>query len=289
MIDEFKKYLIIDKKYSNNTIMSYLEELNKFNKYNKSNINSIKKDDIYNYIKYLKDNKMDERSIAHSISILRTFYKFIEINYKDIDSPMEGIVLPKLTKKLPKVLTVEEIDKLLDIKINNNFDYRNKAILELMYATGLRASEVISLKVNDIDLEYCLVKTMGKGSKERIVPFGDYALESLKKYIYDVRGEMLKKNINDYLFINNHGNKLTRQGLFKIIKEVAHTNGIKKEFSPHTLRHSFATHLLNYGADLKSIQEMLGHSNLSTTQIYTHLSNSLLKKEYKNIHPHGGE
>lgn len=160
-------------------------------------------------------------------------------------------------------------------------------MLELMYATGLRVSELVNLKLHNIDFDMAIVRTFGKGNKERIVPIGDYALDSLKEYIINYRDGMFKKNINDYLFLNNHGNKLTRQGFFKIIKKQAETKNIKTEFSPHTLRHSFATHLLDYGADLRTIQELLGHSNLSTTQIYTHISKEKLKKNYENFHPHG--
>ena len=156
-----------------------------------------------------------------------------------------------------------------------------------MYATGLRVSELINLKVNDIDLNMAVLKTLGKGSKERIIPLGDYALNYLKLYINEYRGLLIKKNLSDYLFLNNHGNKLTRQGLFKILNKLASEQGIKTEISPHTLRHSFATHLLNGGADLRSIQELLGHSDISTTQIYTHVSNQKLNEDYHKFHPHG--
>ena len=161
-------------------------------------------------------------------------------------------------------------------------------MLELMYATGLRVSELVNLRLNDIDIDSCLVKTMGKGSKERIIPLGDYALFYLKEYVYKYRTLMMKDKIHDYIFVNNHGSKLTRQGFFKIIKELAKEKGINKDISPHTLRHSFATHLLDRGADLRSIQEMLGHSNIATTQIYTHISNKHIENNYNNAHPHAG-
>ncbi len=195
--------------------------------------------------------------------------------------------MPKLNKSLPKILTEDEVLKLLDIPLSDNFSYRNKAMLELMYATGLRVSELVNLKLQDIDLNEDIVRTFGKGSKERIIPIGEYAKEYLEKYIYEHRGLMLKKNNSEYLFLNNHGNKMTRQGFFKIIKKLANEKGIKKDISPHTLRHSFASHLLKYGADLRTIQELLGHSDISTTQIYTHITNEELKKNYENFHPHG--
>ena len=196
-----------------------------------------------------------------------------------------NIDMPKLEKHLPSVLTYEEVDKLLDINITDSFSARNKAILELMYASGLRISETINLKLYDIDLENDILRVFGKGSKERIVPIGTIAVNDLNKYINEYREKMLKNKKNDYLFLNNHGNKITRQGLFKNLKSLLKEKGIEKDVSPHTLRHSFATHLLNNGADLRSIQELLGHSSIKTTQIYTHVSSEHLKEQYKS-HPH---
>jgi len=160
-------------------------------------------------------------------------------------------------------------------------------MLELLYSSGLRVSELVNLKLQDVDLNEDIVRAFGKGSKERVIPLGEFAKESLYEYIYKYRGLMLKKYNNDYLFLNNHGNQMTRQGFFKIIKAIAKEKGINKEISPHTLRHSFASHLLKYGADLRTIQELLGHSDISTTQIYTHITNQKLKENYKEFHPHG--
>ncbi len=287
--EEFKSFLFVDKKYSENTINSYLNEYDKFsNFFNNKDVSKITTDELEEYLSYLKKNNLSSRSISHNISVIRTLYKFLLINKyieKDIAVFLE---LPKLKKALPKVLTIKEVDKLLDISLTNEFSYRNKAMLELMYATGLRVSELVNLKLNDIDIDSCLVKTMGKGSKERIIPLGDYALFYLKEYVYKYRTLMMKDKIHDYIFVNNHGSKLTRQGFFKIIKELAKEKGINKDISPHTLRHSFATHLLDRGADLRSIQEMLGHSNIATTQIYTHISNKHIENNYNNAHPHAG-
>jgi len=286
---DYKNYLLIDRHYSNNTIASYMNDLNIFISYLDSlNIDYLKvtREDILNYLKSIKDK--NELTLSHNISVLRSFYKFLMLEEKISKNPMENIDLPKLSKKLPSVLTVDEVDKLLNIDLNDMYDYRNKAMLELLYASGLRVSELINLKVEDVDLENDLVKTLGKGSKMRIIPFGNYALEALKKYIYEYRSDFIKKEVSEYLFLNNHGKKMTRQGFFKILKGIALKQGIKKEISPHTIRHSFATHLLNGGADLRSIQEMLGHSNLATTQIYTNISREELKKNYHDTHPHGG-
>ena len=286
---EFKTYLLIDKKYSNETIDSYMNDLYKYYKYIKQknlNINDIKRKDIMEYTKYLKQNQLSTNSINHNISVLRTFYKFLVISNRFVTDPIEYLEVPRLRKTLPKVLSYDEVKSLLDIDLLNKYSYRNKAMLELMYATGLRVSELVNLKLNDIDLEMDLLRTIGKGSKERIIPIGDYAIYFVKIYINEYRSQLLKEN-TDYVFLNNHGKKLSRQSFYKLVKELAIKKNIKTEFSPHTLRHSFATHLLDRGADIVSIKEMLGHSSLSTTQIYTHISNQKLKDEYSKFHPHG--
>lgn len=288
-IDEFCKYLLIDKKYSNETIASYHNDLNKYYKYivkNNLNLDEIKRKDIMEYAKFLKQEHLAISTINHNISSLRSFYKFLVIGDKLLINPMEYMETPKLKKTLPKVLSYEEVEKLLDINLKDKFDYRNKAMIELMYATGLRVSELVNLKINDIDFKSDSVRTMGKGSKERIIPIGDYSIIYVEEYINYYRNSLLKDYDTNFIFLNNHGKRLTRQGFYKIIREIATKNGIKTEFSPHTLRHSFATHLLDRGADIVSIKEMLGHSSLATTQIYTHISNNKLKKDYDDFFPH---
>lgn len=285
-IDEFIEYLLIDKKYSENTIKSYKNDLKNFSNYINKEITNIKENDIKNYIKHLNKENNDTKTISHNISTLRSFYKFLLIEKKVKNNPMEYIELPKIKKSLPKTLSIEEIDKLLDIKLKDAFSYRNKAMLELMYSSGLRVSELVNVKTHDIDTSNCIIRIMGKGKKERIVPLGDYAINYIEIYIKEYREKLIKKEMNDYLFLNNHGKKMTRQGFFKMLKQLAKEKNIKTEFSPHTLRHSFATHLLNGGADLRSIQEMLGHESISTTQIYTHVSKEKLKENYNNFHPH---
>ena len=286
-INEFTEYLIIDKKYSENTIKAYNNDLKKFKNFIKNKtINNIDENSIKDYLKYLNKQNNDTKTISHNISTLRSFYKFLLIEKKVNKNPMEYIELPKTKKSLPKTLSIEEIDKLLDINLTDAFSFRNKAMLELMYSSGLRVSELINVKIHDIDVSNCIIRIMGKGSKERIVPLGDYAIKYIELYLKEYREKLIKRELNDYLFLNNHGNKMTRQGFFKILKQIAKEKNIKTEFSPHTLRHSFATHLLNGGADLRSIQEMLGHSDISTTQIYTHVSKEKLKENYNNFHPH---
>lgn len=287
-IDDFLDYLLIDKKYSQNTIVSYQRDLEKFYLFNQERniqLRKISKETMRDYLKYLKSCDMNDRSISRNISCIRTFYKFLLTERVVTNNPSEFIELPKLKKTLPQVLSLEEVETLLDIQVVDAYSARNKAMLELMYATGLRVSELISLKVTDVDLDEAILRTMGKGSKERVVPIGDYALKALDEYIYGYRMTLMKGKVCDALFLNNHGRGMTRQGFFKIIKKLAREKNIQTEFSPHTLRHSFATHLLDSGADLRSIQELLGHSDISTTQIYTHVSNQLLKDNYQN-HPH---
>ena len=219
------------------------------------------------------------------ISTLKTFYSYyIKIDKIKVN-PTDALKSPKLGLHLPEYLTEDEIDKLLDIEVTDPFSARNKAILELMYATGLRISEVISLEFKNIDMEECIVRVMGKGSKERIVPINDYALNALNTYIEEYRPLMIKKEVNNYIFLNNHGKQMTRQGVFKMIKQECLKKGINKDISPHTIRHTFATHLLLNGADLRIIQELLGHSDISTTQIYTHLTNEELYNDYKKYFP----
>ena len=286
LINEFMDYLLFEKKYSQNTIESYNRDLKKVNKYLNKDFPNLTKKDIQLLIQTLSKEESTS-SVSRCISTLKSFYKFLEINKYTKSNPLTTITNPKTAKKLPKVLTEEEVDKLLDINLKTNFDYRNKAMLELMYSSGLRVSELINLTVNDIDLKNASVRIFGKGSKERIVPLDDYAIEALNNYILYHRTSLFKHGENNYLFLNNHGNKMTRQGFFKILQKIAKEKNIKTELSPHTLRHSFATHLLKHGADLRSIQELLGHSDISTTQIYTHITSERLQKNYKEFHPHG--
>ncbi len=288
-IEEFLSYLRIDKKYSENTIISYHNDLKKYADFmlaRKLEIDFVTRKDIELYLDELKNKQISVRSISRSISTIRSFYKFLALHQKQQKNPIELIELPKLGKQIPKVLCEEDINKLLSINPITNFDYRNKAMLEVMYACGLRVSELVNLTIYDIDFDENLVRTNGKGSKERIIPIGDMAISALLDYL-KIRDSMLKREKNNYLFLNNHGRKLTRQGFFKIIKCIAKERGIKTEFSPHTLRHSFASHLLKYGADLRTIQEMLGHSDISTTQIYTQIEDNTKSTIYHEKHPHG--
>ena len=287
-IEDFLRYLLIDKNYSNNTIDSYKEDLIKFKEFFKNkSINDIDIDELKKYVKHLNDLNLNELSISRSISCIKSFYKYLNIEKIIDNNPSDLLYLPKVRKKLPNTLSEEEVDKLLDINLTDMYSYRNKAMLEVLYATGLRVSELVNLKMENIDFESDIIRTFGKGNKERVIPIGEYARYYLDLYLKEYRYMLLKHGNNEYVFLNNHGKNMTRQGFFKIIKAIASEKGINKEISPHVLRHSFASHLLKHGADLRTIQELLGHSNVSTTQIYTHISNEELKENYKNYHPHG--
>ncbi len=239
-------------------------------------------DDIQKYLSSIGD--LSNRSLAHHITVLTSFYAFLNNEGFISNNPCDNIKNAKIPKKLPNYLTEDEVSSLLDIKLVTPYDYRNKAMLELLYATGLRISELVNLKVNDIDFQECYVRVFGKGKKERIVPIADVALKYLNIYIADYRNLILNGTISDYLFISNNKTNISRQGFFKILKKEVNRAGISKNVSPHVLRHSFATHLLSHGANLRIIQELLGHEDISTTEIYAHLINEKLKDDYQ-YHP----
>ena len=283
-INDFINYCVFEKGLSDKTKESYYNDLCIYKDYiKKDNLEDITSDDIKNFLKSRSELEKSS-TIAHNLTVIKNFHKYL---YKE-NLVKEDISLfidrPKLQKKLPKTLSVEDVDKLLDIELKTKFDYRNKAMLELMYGTGLRVSELVSLTLNDIDTTNSIIRIMGKGSKEREIPIGEYSIYYLNMYL-EVRGSMLKGKDDNKLFLNNHGRGMTRQGFFKNLKKILKEKGLNTDISPHTLRHSFATHLLNRGADLRSIQEMLGHSDISTTKIYTHVSDDKVSKDYKKYHP----
>ncbi len=287
-IKKYISYLMYERRNAKNTYLSYKRDLNDYRLFmSQRNIyktEEIKKEDVLTYLEFLSKENLTATSIARKLTAIKNFHNFLQA--KDILSTNVTVSIerPKIVKKLPTVLTLEEVDSLLDIKLDTPFDYRNKAMLELLYGTGLRISELLDLRVYDVDFENCIVRCIGKGSKERIVPIGEYVIEYLNKYI-EKRTLLLKKKNTDYLFLNNEGTRLSRFSFFKIIKRLLKDKNINKDVSPHTLRHSFATHMLEHGADLRVIQELLGHSDISTTRIYTHISNSKVKNDYIEYHP----
>ena len=281
-ISKYLEYIEYERGLSKNTIESYKYDLKEFDLYFKQNITNLSYNDIQKYLDYISNKSA--KTTAHHITVLNSFYKFLISENVISNNPCENIINSKIPRKLPNYLTEEEINNLLNVRLENAYDYRNKAMLELLYATGLRISELVNLKVNDIDYNECILRVFGKGKKERIVPIADVALKYVKLYMEKYRDEILGNYITDYLFVSNAKKNISRQGFFKILKKESSRAGIKKQVSPHVLRHSFATHLLSNGADLRIIQELLGHENIITTEIYAHLINEKLKDDYTN-HP----
>ena len=278
---------LLTKKYlSDNSVDSYVLDtyiyLQFQEKNNITNVNKIKKEHIYNYLEYLDEEKYSIYSVVRKISSMKSFHKFLKEKY-DIENITDGLDTPRFYKKLPVVLSIEEVELLLDINLNTAYDYRNKAMLELMYGSGLRVSELVNLETTDIDMTNCIIRILGKGSKEREIPLGEYSIHYLREYL-KIREQLLKNKPCNKLFLNNHGQGMTRQGFFKNLKQLLLEKGLNPNVSPHTLRHSFATHLINRGADLRSIQEMLGHSDISTTKIYTKISDEKVIEEYNTYH-----
>lgn len=282
-ITNFLDHLKYERKLSNNTYLSYRYNLIKISNYfNGEDITHLNDDDIRNFIYKLTEIS---KTKAHYLTVLKSFYNYLLESEIIKSNPCDNIKSPKIEKKLPKYLTEEEVIRLLDIKLTEPINYRNKAMLELLYATGIRISEMLDLKINNYYQDDECIKVMGKGKKERIIPIGDITIKYLNMYINEYRNYILKTKQSDYLFVNYNGSRLSRQGFFKILKKICRENNIEKDISPHILRHSFATHLLNNGANLRVIQELLGHENISTTEIYSHISKEKVKEDYKK-HPH---
>lgn len=285
-INKYLNYLKYECKYSKNTINSYKDNLKSFTVHKNINFKDVTIEDIRDFINYCISKKERPSTIAHKIIVIKSFYSFYVDDHIFKKNPAIAIKIPKKGIVLPNYLTIEEINNLLDIKLETPYDYRNKAMLEILYATGIRVSELVNLKIKNINLEDDYLKIMGKGSKERIVPIEDISKRYLLLYLETYRKNILKERNTEYIFVNRYGNPISRQSFFKFLKEEAVKKNISKTISPHTIRHSFATHLLFNGADLRIIQELLGHSDIATTQIYAHLVNEKLKNDYEEYHPH---
>lgn len=288
LLDQFINHLRFERGLSENTVSSYSSDLIKYIEYlHKIKINPVSagRDDIGRYLAQMKA-QFAERTIARNLSSIKMFYKFLINEGLMTDNPARLLESIKLPGRLPGILSREEVDSLLSMPdTTRSLGQRDSAMLELLYATGLRVSELVGLHLNSISLEPGYVRTIGKGTKERIVPMGDKAREGLKLYLKYGRPELIKGKNLPYLFLNSRGSSISRQGFWKIIKKYGIMAGITKKITPHRLRHSFATHLLEGGADLRSVQIMLGHSDISTTQIYTHISRERLKKVHEKYHP----
>lgn len=290
IIEEYLKFIQIEKGLSENTIGAYRRDLKKYQLYMQeqkiAHIDFIDRQTIQECLGSLIDQGASAKSIARFISTIRSFHQFALREKYAAKDPTVLIETPKYEKKLPDVLDVEEVIQLLETPdLTKNNGYRDRTILELLYATGMRVTELIQIEIDDVNLIMGFVKVFGKGNKERIIPLGDTVIEYLDTYINNVRPQLLKKTVTNVLFLNLHGRPLTRQGIWKLIKQYGLRANITKTLTPHTLRHSFATHLLENGADLRAVQEMLGHSDISTTQLYTHVSKTQIRQMYNQFHP----
>lgn len=290
LIESFLNYLSVERGLAKNTLNSYRHDLNFYQDYLKrhhlDSFSRASRQEIANFMLSQKDKGLSTNSIARRLTAIKSFYRFLvreRIMKADPTSLMET---PKLWKKIPITLSIDEVRSLiLQPNVKHKIGIRDRAILDTMYATGMRVSEVVGLKLDNVNLDIGFVRCVGKGNKERIIPVGKQARIAIKRYIDKSRPCLTKKNKSEFLFLNRFGSKISRQSLWKMIKKYARSARIKKQIRPHILRHSFATHLLERGADLRSVQEMLGHSDISTTQVYTHINKDRLKTVHKKYHP----
>ena len=289
-LKEFIYFLSVEKGLSSNTLESYQRDLRKFFLFLEEKkvyeIEHISRNNITSFLKEQREKGMATSTLTRNLASIRSFYQFLQKEQIITENPSLELETLKAEKKLPLVLSCKEVELLLEQpETGKTMGLRDKAMLELLYATGLRVSELVSLNVSDLNLKMGFIKCSGKGSKERMIPLGSVALFSIQEYLKSGRPKMMKHKEEKALFLNQQGTRLTRQGFWKILKKYALKAGIQTDITPHTLRHSFATHLLENGADLRSVQEMLGHADIATTQIYTHVARSKIKEIYNQTHP----
>ena len=292
-INGYQNYLLLERSLSKNTVDGYIRDINKFcdfflQKSPPKTYNGIESEDFQEFFSFLHDNKISARSQSRSISSIKSFYKYLLLEKLVTTNPSELIETPKIGRKLPEFLNVDEIDELINAIDRSKPDgERNVAIIEVLYGCGLRVSELINLKISEIYWDEGFIRIIGKGNKQRLVPLGSIATKHLKIYLTTIRNKhkKIEKGCEDIVFLNKLGNKISRVMIFKIIKTLTLKSGIQKVVSPHTLRHSFATHLVEGGADLRAVQEMLGHESITTTEVYTHLDRSYLRQTILDHHP----
>ncbi|WP_349582068.1 site-specific tyrosine recombinase XerD [Leuconostoc citreum] len=288
-ISDYIHYIRIERGLSENTITSYRQDLNQFGMYLSQEhllLGEVDHIVVLSWLNRLRTNGKSNSSVIRMVTSLRRFFGYLTQENMITHNPMSHVKPPKKAAHLPAVLSFEEIDTLLGVPVPSTpLGMRNRTLLEVMYATGLRVSELVNLKMSDLHIQLGLIQTLGKGDKERIIPIGEVAVDWLERYFAGARLTLLKAQESPYVFVNDRGGQLTRQGVWKIIKKLVLEAGITKDVSPHTLRHSFATHILENGADLRIVQELLGHADISTTQIYTHISKKRLSEVYDEYHP----
>ena len=290
LIDTFLNYLSVERGLANNTIIAYREDLNNYlgfiERCHIEALSKISKDNITSFMLSQRDSGIAPNSVARRLAAIRMFHRFLARERILKVDPSTLIDSPKLWKRVPDTLTVNEVEALIaQPNVHDTQGTRDRAILEALYATGMRVSEAVNLKKDNVNLDIGFLRCIGKGNKERIIPLGKKAIASINRYLQTSRLELLKNKESEFLFVSRFGKKISRQSFWKTIKKYAKLARIKKPIKPHTLRHSFATHLLEHGADLRSVQEMLGHSDISTTQIYTHINKDRLKSVHKQFHP----
>lgn len=290
LIDQYIHYLVVERYLARNTVESYIRDVARFLQSNNikttQDLMMVDRGSLVLYLSRLQAEGLSSRSLARILVSLRQFFRYLTNEKLIVENPTLDVESPRLKKGLPKYLHEEEVRRLLEQPDPNSPQgLRDLAMLELLYATGLRVSELVSVKLNDINLDRNFVRTMGKGKKERIVPIGDYASEALRRYLADARPGLLKGASSVYCFVSRRGGPLSRQGFWKRIKAYARQAGLSDGISPHLIRHSFATHLLEHGADLRTVQEMLGHSNIATTEVYTHVLRERVRTLYDQHHP----
>lgn len=286
-IDKFLKYIKDEKNYSDLTIKSYNDDLMEFYSFVNKDLDKVTKEDIKLYLSllFLKEDK--NSTVSRKISTLKSFYNYM-INKEYVSvNPSVNIKYPKKEKKLPNFIQYNELGEILKVSKEGEFGDRNNLIIELMYASGVRVSELVNIKLSDIDFSRKQIRIMGKGSYERFVFYGEYASNALENYINGLRKVLLRGKGSEYLILNKDGNKITTRGIAKIIDNIIKLAAIKTKVSPHTLRHTFATHLLDSGCDLRSVQELMGHKNINSTEVYTHVTSERLKDVYFKSHPRG--
>ncbi|CAJ1227707.1 tyrosine recombinase XerD [Levilactobacillus zymae] len=289
-IADFTHYLTVEQGLAVNSVTSYAQELRELAAYLQTqqvaSFLTVDRPQLMAYLAALTQQGKSRNSVIHAVSALRKFYRYLVQTHQLAVNPMANVAAPKRAEHLPAVLTVAEVDRLLAAPdTTNKYGLRDRAMLEVLYATGLRVSELVHLKLGDLHLEMGLIQTLGKGDKERIVPIGDVASDWVQQYLKTSRPVLLKQRTSPYLFLNAHGGGLTRQAIWQKIKHYVALADIHKDVTPHTLRHSFATHILENGADLRVVQELLGHADITTTQIYTHISKKRLAAVYDRYHP----
>jgi len=289
IVKQFKDYLEVEKGLSQNSIFSYLSDINKFDRFlvkEKKDIIAISKNEISEFLREETIKKMSNRTKARFIASLRQFYNYLELQKFITENPMDKVESPKIERHLPDFLTQDEVKSLFAVFNRENYlELRDLTMFEMLYSAGLRISEACHLKIGDLDMENMLINVRGKGGRERLVPFGEIASELLKVYLGSIRGKISGTRVSDYVFISKKGGAINRKSAWRLLKRYIDRAGIKKNITPHTLRHSFATHLLQNNADLRSVQELLGHIDISTTQIYTHVVSRELQKAHKTHHP----